>query len=257
MTARKGGHDSDHFHVANIQSVAMQVFPRNRANDQGRQLGEIERVAFGAVHQPLFCADTSEETELANCFSSRGGTVKSIEPSIRVPFEADKTDEPVSVSISAPRWELIQLCVHVTRLLGVPRSVCEIFGFVFTSSIPVTFEDIVAGLGMSNGSASHGLRYLRRVGALSVTYLARDRRDYYVAEVSLGRLVSGYLLENVTHHLADNRERISAMRAALEAENGSDHLTARVELLFEWNRQVCAAISLASEALVARSPEAK
>jgi DNA-binding transcriptional regulator GbsR (MarR family) len=149
------------------------------------------------------------------------------------------------------QWELIQLCVHVTRLLAIPRSVREIFGFVFSSPSPVTFDDIVASLGISSGSASHGLRYLRRIGALSVTYVARDRRDYYVAETSLGRLFSGYLIENLTHHLADSRERIAAMRHVLES--GSDlktaHLSTRVDVLLEWNRQVSAAISAASETL--------
>ncbi len=170
---------------------------------------------------------------------------------------AEERPAPASAHISQSRWELIQLCVHVTRLLGVPRSVCEIFGFVFSSTSPVTFEDIVAGLGMSNGSASHGLRYLRRIGALSVIYLARDRRDYYVAESSLGRLATGYLMENITHHLADNRERISSMRSALGAdEDGRGlHLSSRVDLLFEWNRQVSAAIAAASETLVQRSAD--
>jgi DNA-binding transcriptional regulator GbsR (MarR family) len=134
--------------------------------------------------------------------------------------------------------------------------VCEIFGFVFTATTPVTFEDIVEGLGVSNGSASHGLRYLRRIGALSVTYLARDRRDYYVAEISLGRLASGYVLENITHHLADNRERISAMRSALASEEeGSSHLSSRVDVLLDWNRQVSAAIALATATIVPRATD--
>lgn len=164
-----------------------------------------------------------------------------------------------SPHIAKARWDLIQLCVHVTRMLGVPRSVAEIFGFVFSSPSPVTFEDIVAGLGMSNGSASHGLRYLRRIGALSVTYLARDRRDYYVAEMSLGRLVSGYLMENITHHLADSRERISSMRTSLDSgsDSKSAYLSTRLDILIEWNRQASAALAAASDALIsqARNPE--
>ena len=153
--------------------------------------------------------------------------------------------------IPKSQWELIQLCVHVTRLLAIPRSVREIFGFVFSSPSPVTFDDIVASLGISSGSASHGLRYLRRIGALSVTYVVRDRRDYFVAETSLARLFSGYLIENLTHHLADSRERIAAMRHVLESGNDlkAAHLSTRVEVLLEWNRQVSTAISAASETL--------
>lgn len=155
---------------------------------------------------------------------------------------------------SKTRWEVIQLCVHMTRLFGVPRTVAEIFGYVFSSVGPVTFEDIVSGLGISNGSASHGLRYLRRVGALTVTYLAGDRRDYYAAEISLGRMVSGYLLENVTHHLADNSERISAMRVKcdLGEDHRKEHLCARLDILLDWNRKVASTLAEASKALVAQ-----
>ena len=182
-------------------------------------------------------------------------TARSLESSeLAAAGDAEERQAPAPPHISKSRWELIQLCVHVTRLLGVPRSICEIFGFVFSSPSPVTFDDIVAGLGMSNGSASHGLRYLRRIGALSVIYFARDRRDYYVAEISLGRLLSGYLMENITHHLADNRERISSMRVTLGAgeEDRSGHLSSRVDLLFEWNRQISAAIAAASETITRR-----
>ncbi len=174
--------------------------------------------------------------------------------------ESEPAKQPPNAStdaVSKVRWDLIQLCVHVTRLLGVSRSIREIFGFVFSSPTPVTFEDIVAGLGMSNGSASYGLRYLRRIGAITVTYLARDRRDYYVAEVSLGRLVSGYLMENITYHLADNRERISSLRSTFgdREDLGSAHLSARLELLLEWNRQIGGAIAAANEALGSRAAE--
>lgn len=157
-------------------------------------------------------------------------------------------------SLSESRWEVIKLCVHVSRIAGVPKSVCEIFGFVFTSPHPVTFEEIVEGLGMSNGSASHGLRYLRRIGALSITYQARDRRDYYVPEVSLGRLASGYLLENVTLHLGDSRERICALRDSLAAKGNDSHrlLSSRLQILLDWNCQVTTAIAVATNAFASR-----
>lgn len=177
--------------------------------------------------------------------------MSAVDRSISDPTEGVIPAEPVPDRIPKSQWEVIQLCVHVTRLLAIPRSVREIFGFVFSSANPVTFDDIVAGLGISNGSASHGLRYLRRIGALSVTYVVRDRRDYYIAETSLGRLFSGYLIENLTHHLADSRERISSMRGTLETETDlrNTHLSTRVDVLLEWNRQVSAAISAASETL--------
>lgn len=167
------------------------------------------------------------------------------------PADAEHAPSAAPTRIPAAQWEVIQLCVHVTRLLAVPRSVREIFGYVFSSPSPVTFEDIVSDLGISNGSASHGLRYLRRIGAVAVTYIARDRRDHYVAETSLVRLINGYLMENITLQLADSRERIVAMHSALAAEpgNGPSHLPTRVEILLEWSRQVSTAIAAGTATL--------
>ena len=155
------------------------------------------------------------------------------------------------------QWEIIRFCVQCVKLLGVPRSIGEIFGFVFTSPRPVTFEEIVSGLGISNGSASHGLRYLRRVGALGVTYMARDRRDHYQAETSFQRLLSTYLVENVMLHLNDQRERLSSLRLRCVAEGDArcDHLPARLATLLEWLAQTGAAVTAASQALHSETAE--
>jgi len=155
------------------------------------------------------------------------------------------------ITTSDPQWELIQLCVRITQILGMPRSVGEIFGFIFTSALPVTFDDIVGGLGVSNGSASHGLRYLRRLGAIQVTYHARDRRDFYHAETSLRSMASGFLAENVLFHMRGVDERLRALRErASEADSpGAQSLADRIGLLLAWNDQASSAISAALDSL--------
>jgi DNA-binding transcriptional regulator GbsR (MarR family) len=182
--------------------------------------------------------------------NSTASTVDSPLPPSVEPVE--RAEPLVPNRIPEAQWDLIQLCVHSVRMLGVPRSVGEIFGFVFSSPRPVNFDEIVSSLGISNGSASHGLRYLRRVGAVCVTYLARDRRDHYIAETSLGRFFSGYLMENISHHLGGNVERLAAMRSRLAAtaESGG-HLPERVDLLLEWNRQASTMITAAAKTLSA------
>ena len=150
-----------------------------------------------------------------------------------------------------PQWELIQLCVRVTQVLGMPRSVGEIFGFIFTSTLPVTFDQIVGGLGVSNGSASHGLRYLRRLGAIQVGYHARDRRDFYQAETSLRNMASGFLAENVLFHMrgVDERLRDLRERSSQSDSPGSKSLAERIGLLLAWNDQAISAISAALDTL--------
>ncbi len=160
----------------------------------------------------------------------------------------DRSRTPVSPDV---QWELIQLCVKVTQFLGMPRSVGEIFGFILISPVPVTFDEIVEGVGVSSGSASHGLRCLRRLGALQVSYHARDRRDFYQPETSLRKMVSGFLTENLLSHMRGVDERLRSLH---EQTSRSDRpevksLAERIDLLQVWNTQASLAISAALNTL--------
>jgi DNA-binding transcriptional regulator GbsR (MarR family) len=141
--------------------------------------------------------------------------------------------------------------VRVTQVIGLPKSVGEIFGFIFSSSRCVTFDEIVQGTGISNGSASHGLRLLRRLGAIRVTFFARDRRDFYQAETSLQKLISGYLTQTVLCHMGGLTDRLHGLQAHVaEGDEGADSvLGERIKLLQSWNAQAGAAIAAALEAL--------
>lgn len=154
-------------------------------------------------------------------------------------------------SLSYDQWEIIEFCVRLTRLFGIPKSVGEIFGFVFSSPTPVAFENVVAALEISSGSASHGIRFLRQLGALKLTYVARDRRDFYVAETSAGRLLAGFLKENAVHEVSGNRQRLHNLHAKLNASHDlhSADLLQRVELLMDWDKQGSTALKAAMDIL--------
>jgi HTH-type transcriptional regulator, glycine betaine synthesis regulator len=155
------------------------------------------------------------------------------------------------VTARDPQWELIQVCVSVGQWLGIPRSVGEIFGFIFASNAPVTFDEIVEGLGMSNGSASHGLRYLRRMGAIEVSYHARDRRDFFQPQMELRSVVSGFMAENILFHLRGVGDRLRT----LSERNGNNDdpkqkaLLDRIGILQNWNEQARVALTAALETL--------
>ena len=177
------------------------------------------------------------------------------EPSLAVRLE-EPVDIPATPSrpqheLSYERWELIEFCVRWARVFGVSKSVGEIFGFVFSSSKPVTFEDVVTSLGLSGGSASHGLRFLRQIGALKLTYVARDRRDFYVAETSASCLLAGLWGENSVHEVGENRQRLRDLHAKLNVKNdaGATDLLRRVELMMDWSNRASDALKAALDIL--------
>ena len=57
---------------------------------------------------------------------------------------------------------------EVIQIFGVPKSVGQIYGLLYASPVPLSFSDIVERLGISKGSASQGLQFLRSLGAIKV-----------------------------------------------------------------------------------------
>ena len=57
--------------------------------------------------------------------------------------------------------ELADFFVRMAGILGVPRSVAEIYALLYVTSGPLDFDHIQGRLGMSKGSVSQGLKFLR------------------------------------------------------------------------------------------------
>ena len=92
-------------------------------------------------------------------------------------------------------WEIamIDSFVRAAGLIGLPRSIGEIYGCLYCSPDPLTFDDIEHRLGISRGSVSGGLKTLRQLGAIKLHYIPGSRMDHYVPELSMERLVRGFI----------------------------------------------------------------
>jgi HTH-type transcriptional regulator, glycine betaine synthesis regulator len=138
---------------------------------------------------------------------------------------------------------VIDLFVAASRLIGLPRSLGEIYGLLFISGCPLTLDALVERLRISKGSASQGLKTLRQIGAAKVTYVPGDRRDYYLAEIELKKLVSGFFGGQLLPHLETGEARLGRLRGLqkhFEARNGSGLTTVqrdRIKKLEQWHRR--------------------
>ena len=130
--------------------------------------------------------------------------------------------------------EAIDYFVRLMSLLGMPRSVGEIYGLLYFSPDPLPMDMIAAKLGLSIGSASQGLRTLRSLKAVKVTYVLGDRRDYYLAESEFRHLLSSFIKEEIMPHLESGKLRIERMQEILGRETEScdeDFCRHRIEKL--------------------------
>jgi DNA-binding transcriptional regulator GbsR (MarR family) len=152
--------------------------------------------------------------------------------------------------LSETHWAIVDVCVRTAQVLGVPRSIGEIFGLIFCSPRPVNFENVVRILRLSNGTTSHGLRYLKRLGAVRSCYIAQERKDFYVAETSLRKMMSSIFAGNVITHLGGSAEHLELLRATASAETSSDsNALYCIDQLIGWNQQLRSAVVKGFESL--------
>ena len=153
-------------------------------------------------------------------------------------------NEPTSDTIPATgldpvESEFVRFFVQMATMLNLPRSIGEIFGFLFAADEPRPFEEVVARLGISKGSASHGLKFLVKIGAISQVYVPRDRRTFYEAETKMRTLFSSALNESVRPHLEGNARLIEGIETRIGEEAGAlgsktEHYRHRVASLKGW-----------------------
>jgi len=134
---------------------------------------------------------------------------------------------------------IINIFVDAAQALGLPKSVGEIYGLLSCSQEPLAIDDIRAKLRISKGSTSQGLRFLRNIRAVKTLYVVGDRRDNFVAERSLRRLLAGFLRERVVPPLENGEERLKSIEALLAENSGEKKsiLDEEVHRLRTWNRK--------------------
>ncbi len=132
--------------------------------------------------------------------------------------------------------EAIEMFIKFLKLIGLPKSVGEIYGLLFVTPRPLAMDEIMGRLGLSLGAASQGLKLLRSFGAVRVVYERGDRRDHYVADLELSRFATVFIKEELQPRVETARQRIERMEDSLgelppEARRTTEE---RIERLKHW-----------------------
>lgn len=138
--------------------------------------------------------------------------------------------------------EVITIFVELAQTLGLPKSLGEIYGLLYAVPRPLAFQSIVDLLGLSKGSVSQGLRFLRNVGAVKPVVISGDRREFYEPETELRKLVSGFIRESVQPQLDRWGERAKGLDtgdAFAAINNAVDRkvVASRLEKLRKWQKR--------------------
>ena len=140
-------------------------------------------------------------------------------------------------------WEIavIDLFLNAANSFGLPKSYGQIYGLLFCRDQSLSMDGVMKLLGISKGSASQGLRSLRQLGAISSVFEPGDRRERFVAEIRLRKLVGGFLREQADPHLdkgVSRLKQIEALLGNLESAESLQRGARRYEILSGWHRQM-------------------
>lgn len=152
---------------------------------------------------------------------------------------------PTAIEIIDDR--MISFFQDGVKMLGLPKSVGEIYGVLYSSPKPLTMFDIVDRLAISKGSASQGLKMLRTLGAVREVDHHDDRKTYFMADVELKKIVGGFIREEIQPHLKSGKEKLNALSNELEQINDpelKDFYEERVERLERWAKKATLVLPL-------------
>lgn len=133
--------------------------------------------------------------------------------------------------------QVVAVFVDGVKVLGLPRSIGEIYGLLFISQTPLSLDDLVRRLHISKGSASQGLRMLKSLGAVREAQGGAERRTYYEPAIELKRLVGGFIREQVRPHLDSGKSKISRLAEnaqAIDDIERREFLSERIARLETW-----------------------
>ena len=157
----------------------------------------------------------------------------------RVSIHAEDIPVAGQEEISPLQLEVIELFVHAVKVLGLPKSVGEIYGLLFISPEAMPLDVIVHRLRISKGSASQGLRFLRNLGAVQPVQVADDRREHFEAITQLKKLAAGFINGEINPHLESGTMRLEKIRRLVATDTSGDaaFYRDRVARIGNWRRR--------------------
>ena len=138
-------------------------------------------------------------------------------------------------NITALEQGVIDLFADGMKVIGLPKSVGEIYGLLFARDAVLSLDDLVLVLDVSKGTASQGLKMLRTLGAVREVDSFDSRKTYYQADVELKSLVGGFIREEIRPHMNSAQVKIGALRELVD--EGDSFALDRVERLDKWRRK--------------------
>ena len=135
-------------------------------------------------------------------------------------------NEPIKI-LADGRQEFIELWGDMGARWGVPRSMTELHALLYIVGAPMNTDEIMKQLSISRGNASMTLRTLLDWGIITRTHRPDDRKDYYIAEQDVWKLVATVARARKRRELEPLTARLNSLSLKSNADSTSDGVAHR------------------------------
>lgn len=113
-----------------------------------------------------------------------------------------KASAPAPVSLSEPEAIVSDAVGRLMEFWGFKRNMGRVWAVMYLSPNPLTAADLKDLLQISSGAVSMTLAELMRWGVVKKVWVQGERKDFFVAEVALWRMISRVLGERELREIA-------------------------------------------------------
>ena len=124
---------------------------------------------------------------------------------------------------------------RVAETFSLPPSLARIYHTLFVAEKALSFTEIVQESGLSKASASTGLKLMERMLTVEIVHIPNDRNTYYRPELSLRRLIAGFLKQSLLPGL-EAGGRLLELGPSPSEETLTRHLSNRLSSLKSWHQ---------------------
>lgn len=137
--------------------------------------------------------------------------------------------------LTSHELELGAFFVQMAGILGVPRSVAQIYALLYAADAPLDFDQIQAKLGMSKGSVSQGLKFLRNHEMILAVKAKGVRRERWQPTPSLAASMVNLVRRQVLPALEQSTPTLQRVLDGAQAAGASPEVLERLTRLKRWN----------------------
>ncbi len=145
-----------------------------------------------------------------------------------------KEPEPLALSLTASELAVSDAVGRLMEFWGFKRNMGRVWAVMYLSPTPLTAAELKDLLQISSGAVSMTLAELMRWGVVKKVWVQGERKDFFVAETALWRMISRVLGERERSEIASAVESFEQAIVTLDTQRKSDRIDdaqrARIDL---------------------------